>query len=675
MNDAITLSVVVNALENGGRDPCHQSDGSYRAKCPAHDGGDHNLSVTEKSGKVLLMCHSRGCTYLDVLSALNLHNGMAQVASLPVKAKRGRGRPPRVPEATYRYEYGDGSHAFDVLRFDDPKTFRPRLPDGTPKAHPQPRPIYHLPDIGEGEIVILEGERDADAWKGAYSTPSTTWAHGAKAWHMTDWQPLRGRDVLIVADADAPGHKAAQGLGSHLAGLDCKVSLALAPVGYDAGNDFSDWFAKLGAEGARELVEGLRQPLAPESVTHFPHRDASALETAFEDLGVEIRYNLRRQQSELREGGETWHEFTDRSTGKLRRRIGERFTYHTDRGPRRLHYGRDTWKDCTDAIMYDHEIDPFLEWLNSLEKWDGTDRLDHWRDVFVLDDTNNPELVAWASRFVFLGATWRAFKPGTKLDEMPVLVGQQGIGKSTALRLALPPDQPELFADGLHLAAGAKDRAEALQGRVIVEVAEMAGTNRAELESLKAFLSRVDDGTVRLAYRHNPESSPRRAVIVGTTNDETPLPNDPSGNRRFVVVRIVDGDVGELVDYLNGSRNQLWAEAVHRYRSAEQAWLPGDLKRAQTEANEGARRRDHLIEDAAEAWIEGRDVFTMAEAVSGVGLVRAGEPLSTVSQRDIKRVAACFTRLGFASGREWNKNTKRHTTKWRRLIAPEPIID
>ena len=416
-----------------------------------------------------------------------------------------------------------------MLRFDDPKTFRPRLPDGTPKAHPKPRPLYHLPDIGEGEIVILEGERDADAWKGAYSTPSTTWAHGAKAWHMTDWQPLRGRDVLIVADADAPGHKAAKALGSHLADdLDCKVSLALAPVGYEAGKDFSDWLSKLGPDGARELVEGLRQPLSPESVTHFPHRDAAALEAALKDLGVEIRYNLRRQQSELREGGETWHEFTDRSTGKLRRRIAERFTYDTERGPRRLHYGRETWKDCTDAIMYDHEIDPFLEWLCSLEKWDGTDRLDHWlRDVFVLDDTNNPELVAWASRFVFLGATWRAFKPGTKLDEMPVLVGQQGIGKSTALRLALPPDQPELFADGLHLAAGAKDRAEALQGRVIVEVAEMAGTNRAELESLKAFLSRVDDGTVRLAYRHNPESSPRRAVIVGTTNDENTTTKRP----------------------------------------------------------------------------------------------------------------------------------------------------
>ena len=132
------------------------------------------------------------------------------------------------------------------------------------------------------------------------------------------------------------------------------------------------------------------------------------------------------------------------------------------------------------------------------------------------------------------------------------------------------------------------------------------------------------------------------------------------------MVRITDGDVGELVDYLNGNRKQLWAEAVHRYRSAEQAWLPGDLKRAQTEANEGARRRDHLIEDAAEAWIEGRDVFTMAEAVAGVELVRLGDPLSTVSIRDQRRLAACFTRLGFSSRREWTKGRKRRlVTNWR----------
>ena len=120
-------------------------------------------------------------------------------------------------------------------------------------------------------------------------------------------------------------------------------------------------------------------------------------------------------------------------------------------------------------------------------------RLDSWLgEVFRTD--SGCELTKWASVFVLLGAVWRTYEPGTKLDEMPVLNGEQGCGKSTALRLLLPPEHPEWFADGLHLASDPRTRVEALQGRVIVEASEMAGITRAELESLKAFLSRTDSG-------------------------------------------------------------------------------------------------------------------------------------------------------------------------------------
>ena len=94
------------------------------------------------------------------------------------------------------------------------------------------------------------------------------------------------------------------------------------------------------------------------------------------------------------------------------------------------------------------------------------------------------------------------------------------LGSQRFLRNILPDEyRNEWFGDGLHLAADRKTRVEALQGRVIVEAAEMAGSTRAELESLKAFLSAQDDGNVRLAYRHNPEPSPRMCIIVGTANE------------------------------------------------------------------------------------------------------------------------------------------------------------
>ena len=176
--------------------------------------------------------------------------------------------------------------------------------------------------------------------------------------------------------------------------------------------------------------------------------------------------------------------------------------------------------------------------------------------------------MTWAGRFLLLGPVARAFRPGRKLDESPVLAGPQGCGKSTALRKLLPPEHPEWFADGLHLASDPKTRAEALLGRVIVEASEMAGATRADLESLKAFLTRTDDGSVRLAYRRNPETMQRRCIIAGTTNSSESLPNDVTGNRRFVVVDVATGPDGVegLRSYLDTNRAQLVGRGAGRAR-------------------------------------------------------------------------------------------------------------
>ena len=272
-------------------------------------------------------------------------------------------------------------------------------------------------------------------------------------------------------------------------------------------------------------------------------------------------------------------------------------------------------------------MDPFIEWLESLGKWDKKPRLDSWLgEVFRTD--SGCELTKWASVFVLLGAVWRTYEPGTKLDEMPVLNGEQGCGKSTALRLLLPPEHPEWFADGLHLASDPRTRVEALQGRVIVEASEMAGITRAELESLKTFLSRTDDGSTRLAWRRNPETMLRRCVFVGSTNNRNCPPNDPSGNRRFVVVnvRATERGAAGVRRYLGTNREQLWAEAHYLYRMGIPAHLPENLKDLQSEANEEHRRRDDILEDKLDAWLEDAPrQFTLEQAARGVGLIENGD--------------------------------------------------
>ena len=392
-------------------------------------------------------------------------------------------------------------------------------------------------------------------------------------------------------------------------------------------------------------------------------KDGAVLRSALAALDVSLRYNLRQQKAEIRKGRGDWRALTDRSSGALRDLIEQKFTYQTLQAVKPLRYSTDAWRTYCNSIFDEHEVDPFLVWLEALPDWDGVARCEGWLgECFELAPGGDPALSAWASRFMILGPVWRTYEPGTKLDEMPVLTGAQGIGKSTALCLLLPPEMPDLFADGLYLAAPPQARAEALLGRVIVEAAEMAGQNRTDLESLKAFLSRTDDGALRLAYRRNPEFTPRRSIIVGTSNVPDPLPNDPTGLRRFAVVRLDRGDVRAMAAYLDRNRVQLWAEGVALYHEGVKAWLPPELKAAQSAENETARRRDDMLEDAVAEWTAGRACFTLPEAAVGVGLIKTQSEAATLSQRDQKRLGAALTVRGYAKHRKMRDGVR--TSIW-----------
>lgn len=116
---------------------------------------------------------------------------------------------------------------------------------------------------------------------------------------------------------------------------------------------------------------------------------------------------------------------------------------------------------------------------------------------------------------------------------------------------------------------------QAVFGRVIVEVSEMGGRRRADVEAMKAFVKRMDDGSVRLPWHRMAEPLPRRFVMAATTNRSDDLPNDPSGNRRFVPVALPDGSNVEA--YMYGNREQLWTETAARWQAGERANLPRDL--------------------------------------------------------------------------------------------------
>ena len=163
-------------------------------------------------------------------------------------------------------------------------------------------------------------------------------------------------------------------------------------------------------------------------------------------------------------------------------------------------------------------------------------------------------------------------------------------------------------------------------GRVIVEIGEMQGGGRADIASLKSFLSRRIDRK-RLAYRRDPEEMRRMCVFVGTANEPC-LPNDASGNRNFVTIQVKGRiTVAQVVASVKTQRDQLWAEAKHLYETGETAWLNPDFADIQADANEDAIVANSVIEEAAAFAVSRTELpTTMTALVRQSGLIHEDDP-------------------------------------------------
>ncbi len=175
---------------------------------------------------------------------------------------------------------------------------------------------------------------------------------------------------------------------------------------------------------------------------------------------------------------------------------------------------------------------------------------------------------------------------------------------------------------------------------------------------------RTDDGAVRLAYRRNPETMLRRCIIVGTSNDPHCLPPDASGNRRFVVLTVKAGPDGAagVRNYLVENRDQLWSEAVHRYRAGETAHLPEALSTAQAEANAAAVSVNEGLENAVLNFLDGRHKrFRVSDVQAFIKPILEGETLSDRALAQELRRLDCEPprRAAMCSGARSQKRTSR----------------
>ena len=232
----------------------------------------------------------------------------------------------------------------------------------------------------------------------------------------------------------------------------------------------------------------------------------------------------------------------------------------------------------------DRSYHPIKAYFDGLPVWDEMPRV----DTVLIDylGAQDNAYVRAVTRKALCAAYMRIYHPGIKFDYITVLNGNQGIGKSTLIaKLGM-----EWFADSLTLSdMNDKTAAEKLQGYWIHEIGEMAGMRKAELEKVKAFVSRQDD-KYRASFGRRVTPHPRQCIFFGTTNSENGYLRDITGNRRFWNVKVTGGGRMKPWDLDQETVDQIWAEVIVLSNAGEELFLDHTLedyaRKEQSEAME-----------------------------------------------------------------------------------------
>lgn len=264
-------------------------------------------------------------------------------------------------------------------------------------------------------------------------------------------------------------------------------------------------------------------------------------------------------------------------------------------------YGLTSTQKITDATIFvcaKNRRNPITEYLDSLV-WDGKSRLGGCIMSLGAEDNEYNRAV---ERLFFLGAVTRAYEPGCKFDYMPVLVGEQGIGKSQYAKLIC--QRPAWYSDNFNTIDG-DQAAEKLRGLWIAEMAELLATKRTrEVEAIKAFITSTKD-VIRPKYERETVQRMRVCVFIGTTNDYQFL-TDATGNRRFLPVECKATGRNPWLWTAEASEwfVQAMAEAVHVYKMEHPALvLPDELEAEARQMQEAHAEDDPLLGMVAE-WAE-----------------------------------------------------------------------
>lgn len=638
-------------------------------------------------------------------------------------------------------------------------------------SYPEPRPLYGLDQLAtnaDWQVVVVEGEKAADALRRMLNVCVVSWIGGAAAYDKADWSPLAGRHVILWGDADQQGEDAMIGCVrrdawkpgiAELIHAHGPASLRVAPwdktkpKGWDAADAAAgimtdketgeiQWQSETGPWTKREVAAWIQAradawaPKPAATVTPLPEKpkpvapkaepvqearptqqakpspqevERGELERKRQQKNKEAEERRKKREEEEREaawkakliygkeeklapksqmnaqlllehhpdfrGVFVYDEFANRVM------IARRPPWDESEGPWEIRprndidtsrtraylerlgivIGQDDTGRAANTAADAIKVSPLRDYLHSL-KWDGVPRL-----AGEDEDAGSDRIAGWLTTYLgaedtfinrafgkkwMISAVARALQPASKVDTMLILEGAQGLRKSTALRALGTVGKNVYYTDEI-ADIGSKDAAQQMQGVWIIELAELNALNRGEVNSIKAWMTRQTD-RLRLPYAKELSDLHRSSVFAGTVNPGgIGYLKDETGARRFWPVAcspVVDGAID--IEGLDRDKEQLWAEAVHRFKDGEHWWLDPEEETA-AKVVQGERFAEDPWADRMDSYLDARQHARLSEIMTDCLSMAPKEQTPIVE----KRVA------GHLRARGWTRKKMRLPTE------------
>jgi predicted P-loop ATPase len=362
---------------------------------------------------------------------------------------------------------------------------------------------------------------------------------------------------------------------------------------------------------------------------------------------VKLRFNAWKDHPEISDNNrDEFIQFTDHVLGDLFMDAkSSQFNYHV---------GKELFRTGLVSTARKTMYDPLLERIDALAPaWDGVARLDTWLSHCVGVPTDSYHMTV--GRNLIGGLVRRARRPGCEQAETVIFISPaQGTGKSTLCKiLAL---DPAWHTDSFKFGGSQQNTIPQLAGKWVIELSELAGMNKSDVEDIKNFMSATTDNYTK-KYEAFATDHPRRCCFIGTSNDKRPLA-DASGGRRFLPVHVV-GEVN--TDWLRANVEQIIGECAHREAQGESFAIPRDVWETTAQHQEAARSRTP-VEELCQEWFD-RPHSAYGYFITATDIGRA---LKMAGQSQYARYAPFLDKMGWRDANLVVPGTGRKARVWMR---------